>query len=287
MRKNFLNISGKIESIELAALEEIANIAASEDIPFFLVGAKARDLIFFKGHNINTNRATLDIDVGVKVPDWIQYNKLKERLVCTGEFKEDKEFLRLIFQNKLKVDLVPFGPIADKSGKIRWPHDDEIIMLIIGFEEAFAHSQTLRLRDNPILEIKAVTLAGLAVIKIISWDDRYPNRKKDAIDLAFIMRHYTAAGNIERIYNEHPDLLDLESSDFVDTGVRLLGRDIAKILTPDIKDRVLEILDKETINQEKSKLIIDMYTSNVFIEPDFNRLLGLLNELKRGILERL
>jgi len=185
MRKNYLDISGKIESNELAALEGIANIAASEDIPFFLVGAMARDLILAKGHNIKNYRATLDIDIGVRVPNWTQYNKLKEGLVRTGEFKEDKEFQRLRFQKTLEIDLIPFGPIAEKSGKIRWPHDDEIVMQIIGFEEAFENSQTLRLRENPVLEIKAVTLAGLAFMKIISWNDRYPDRKKDAYDLAF------------------------------------------------------------------------------------------------------
>ncbi len=285
MRKNFLNISGKIESNILAALEGIAYIADSEDIPFFLVGAMARDLILAKGHNIRPYRATLDIDVGVRIPGWIQYSKLKEGLVRTGEFKEAKEFQRLIFQNSLKVDLIPFGPIADKSGNIRWPHDDEIVMHIIGFEEAFVNSQLLRLRDDPILEIKAVTLAGLAVMKIISWNDVYPNRKKDASDLTLIMRHYTDAGNTDRIINEHSDLLDLENFDYFDAGVRLLGRDIATILTPDIKDRLLEILDRETQKQEKSNLVVDMYTSNIFIEADFNRLLGLLEELKRGILE--
>ncbi|MCD6517603.1 MAG: hypothetical protein J7L72_09365 [Candidatus Aminicenantes bacterium] len=61
MRKNYLDISEKIESNKLAALEGIAHIAASEEIPFFLVGALARDLILAKGHNIRTYRATLDI----------------------------------------------------------------------------------------------------------------------------------------------------------------------------------------------------------------------------------
>jgi len=287
MRKNYLDISGKIESNKLAALEGIANIAASEDIPFFLVGAMARDLIIAKGHNIRTYRATLDIDIGVRVPNWTQYNKLKDGLIRTGEFKEAKEFQRLIFQNTLNVDLIPFGPIADKSGNIKWPHDNEIEMQISGFEEAFENSQTLRLRDNPILEIKAVTLAGLAVMKIISWSDVYPHRKKDAYDLALIMRHYADAGNRERIFDEHSDLLDSENSDYIDLGVRLLGRDIGQILTQDIKDKVLDILDKETGHQEEYRLVADMFGSKVFIGADFNRLFSLLEELKKGIIEGL
>jgi predicted nucleotidyltransferase len=285
MRKNYLDISGKIEGKELAALEGIAHIAASEDIPFFLVGAMARDWILAKGHNIRTYRATLDIDIGVRVLNWTQYIKLKEGLIRTGEFKEAKEFQKLIFKHSLKIDLIPFGPIADKSGNIRWPHDDEIVMQVIGFEEAFENSQTLRLRDNPILEIKIVTLAGLAVMKIISWGDVYPHRKKDAYDLALIMRYYTDAGNRERIFDEHSDLLNSENSDYIDLGVRLLGRDVAQILTPDIKDKVLDILDKETGRQEEYSLIVDILGSKVFIGANFNRLLGLLKELKRGILE--
>ena len=287
MRKSFLNISGKIESIRLAALEGIANIADSEDIPFFIVGATARDLILAKGHNIRPFRATLDIDIGVRVQDWSQYKKLKEGLVGTGEFKEAIEFQRLIFHDRLDVDLIPFGPIADKMGNIRWPPDEEIVMHIIGFEEAFANSQILRLRDDPILEINVVTLAGLAVMKIISWKDGYPNRRKDASDLALIMGNYTDAGNVERFFNEHSDLVDSEDFDYVNPGVRLLGRDIATILSADHKNRVLEILDKETGKQERHKLVEDMLISNVLLEVDFDSLLGLLEEVKKGILERL
>jgi len=287
MKKNFLNISGKIESLRLAAIEEIANIAHSEDIPFFIVGATARDLILAKGHNIRPFRATLDIDIGVRVPDWSQYNKLKEGLVETGEFKETKEYQRLIFQDRLNIDLIPFGPIAGKMGNIKWPPDEEIVMHIIGFEEAFANSQTLRLRDDPIIEIKVVTLAGLAVMKIVSWNDGYSNRRKDASDLALIMGNYTDAGNAERIFNEHSDLLDSEDFDYVNAGARLLGRDIATILSSDLKDRVLEVLDKETGKEDGFKLIEDMLISNTLIDADFDNLLGLLEEVKKGILERL
>ncbi len=287
MRKNFLNISGKIESIRLAALEGIANIADSEDIPFFIVGATARDLILAKGHNIRPFRATLDIDIGVRVQDWSHYKKLKEGLVGTGEFKEAKEFQRLIFHDRLDVDLIPFGPIADKMGNIKWPPDEEIVMHIIGFEEAFANSQILRLRDDPILEINVVTLAGLAVMKIISWKDGYPNRRKDASDLALIMGNYTDAGNAERFFNEHSDLVDSEDFDYVNAGVRLLGRDIATILSADLKERVLEILDKETGMQKRHKLVEDMLISKTLVAVDFDGLLDLLEELKKGILERL
>lgn len=102
MTKNYLNISGKIESDRLAAFEIMTKVADSEDIPFFLVGAAARDIILGKVYSINSLRATLDLDIGVRVSSWIQYNKLKEGLVYTAEFEEDREFQRMIFHNRIK-----------------------------------------------------------------------------------------------------------------------------------------------------------------------------------------
>jgi predicted nucleotidyltransferase len=285
MRKNFLNISEKIESNRLAALEEIANIANAEDIPFFIVGAAARDLILADGYNIRPFRATLNIDIGVRVSDWSQYKRLKESLTGTGKFRAAKEFQRLKFLDRLVVDLIPFGSIADKTGYIKWPPNGEIVMHIIGFEEAFANSQILRVCNDPVLEINIVTLASLTVMKIISWNDGYPNRRKDASDIAIIMSSYTDAGNIERIFNEHPDLLDSNDFDYVRSGSRLLGRDIVKILSADIKETVLEIIERETEKQDRYKLIEDMLLSNILLDVDFNTLLGLMEEVKKGILE--
>jgi len=160
-------------------------------------------------------------------------------------------------------------------------------MHIIGFEEAFTNSQTVRLRDDPIFDINVVTLAGLAVMKMVSWNDGYPNRRKDAGDLALIMSKYLDAGNSERIYNEHPDLLEPEDFDYVIAGARLLGRDMATILASDLKDKVLEVLDKETEKKDRYKLIEDMLMSNSLVDANFESLLGLLEEVKKGILERL
>jgi len=250
-----------------------------------MIGAAARDLILTNGHNIPTIRATLDIDFGVQVPSWDEYLKLKQGLVKTGEFTEADDVQRLMFQNSLRIDLIPFGPIADKTHTIKWPPDQEIMMSILGFEEAFRHSQTIRLSSNPNLDIKIVTLAGLAAMKIISWKDRYPERDRDAIDLALIIRNYTEAGNFERIFNEASDLADSEDFDSVTVGARLLGRDIAVVLSTDAMAVVLEILNNETGKQDRYRLIEDMMRSDVLISDDFEDVLRWLEEVKTGILE--
>jgi len=49
---------------------------------------------------------------------------------------------------------------------------------------------------------------SLGAMKIIFWRDKYPERNRDASDLALIIYHYIDAGNIERIYSELSDLLE-------------------------------------------------------------------------------
>ena len=285
MKGNLLDLSGKIDKVRLLAFENVLRVADSLGIPFFIIGAAARDLILMNGHNIPTIRATLDIDFGVQVPSWDQYLKLKQGLVETGEFTETEDVQRMVFHSSLRIDLIPFGSIADKTSTIKWPPSQEIVMSVLGFEESFRHSQTIRLSSNPKLDIKTVTLAGLAAMKIISWKDRYPERDRDASDLALIIRNYTDAGNVERIFGEALDLVDSEDFDYVSVGARLLGRDIAVILSTDAKAVVLEILNNETGKQDRYRLLEDMMRSDVLISNDFEDVLRWLEEVKTGILE--
>lgn len=109
MKRNLLDLSGKIDRVRLLAFEKVSKVANSLGVPFFIIGAAARDLILTNGHNIPTIRATLDIDFGVQVPNWDEYLKLKQGLVETGEFTETKDVQRMMFHSSLRIDLIPFG----------------------------------------------------------------------------------------------------------------------------------------------------------------------------------
>lgn len=283
MKKNLIDLSGKIDNQRLEAIETISRIAFSLKIPFFIIGASARDMLL-AGHNIPIYRATLDIDIGIKVPNWEKFNKLKKGLVETERFTSTREEQKLKHKDHIEIDIIPFGAISDENHNINWP-SQETVMNVLGFEETFTHAQIVRLRSKPVLDVKLVTLSGLSVMKIFSWKDKYPERKKDATDLFIIIRHYTDAGNFERIPDEMPDLLDSDDFDYVRAGARLLGRDIAKVLNPATKKEVLDILEKETGEQDRYELIEDMMRSDIGKISDFDSILSLLMELKTGILE--
>jgi len=287
MKENLLDLSGKIDNLTIEIFHCIAHVADSLNIPFFVIGAAARDIILQYGYGILTTRATVDIDFGVQVSDWEHYKQLRDGLISTGEFTSDKKKAqRILFEKNFPVDIIPFGAIANLDNSVSWPPDHEVEMSTLGFEESYCHSLTVRLRSDPILDVQFSSLPGLALMKIISWHDRYPERKRDAKDLIFLMRNYLDTGNEERLYNEEADLLEEENFDYLRASARLLGRDIAAILNPKTAKIILEILDRETGKQDRYRLIEDMRDISGGVNNNFEENLQLLEELKSGILEK-
>ena len=284
MTSILFNLSGKIEKPIVDALYFLKRIADSFGIPFFVIGAFSRDLILKHGYGIEPRRKTGDIDVGVEVANWEQFEKLKESLIATSQFSltPDKQRLRC---GTILIDILPFGPITDEDKKISWPPEHELIMSMVGFEEAYEHSVTVRLGSDPELDIKLASLPGLAIMKLISWKEKYPNRKRDADDLLLIMNKYEEAGNSERLYEEDLPLLQEEGFDIKLAGIRLLGRDMARISNPATFRIIKGILDAATEEMGQYKLITDMIRETGISDTRFDEILLQLEKLKQGIVE--
>jgi len=284
MTNILFNLSGKIEKPLVDALYLLKGIADSFGIPFFVVGAFSKDLILKHGYGIEPRRKTGDIDLGVEVANWEQFEKLKESLIATGQFSPapDKQRLRC---GTILIDILPFGPITKNDKRISWPPEHEIIMSMVGFEEAYEYSITSRLSSDPELDIKFASLPGLAIMKLISWNEKYPNRKRDAEDLLFIMNKYEEAGNSERLYEEDLPLLQGEKFDTTLAGARLLGRDMAIISAPRTVQIVKGILDAETEELSQYKLAIDMIREAGMAETRFDGVLAQLTKLRQGFVE--
>jgi predicted nucleotidyltransferase len=238
MTSILFNLSGKIEKPVVDALYLLKRVAHSLDIPLFAIGAFARDLILKHGYGIEPRRKTGDIDLGVAVANWGQFQTLFDSLISTSQFSRTSETQRLRCGPVL-IDILPFGSIAGEDKKISWPPAHEIIMSMVGFEEAYEYSLTFRLSSDPELDFKLASLPGLAIMKLISWNEKYPNRKRDAEDLLLIMNKYEEAGNTERLYEEELSLLQEENFDTKLAGTRLLGRDMAKMKGSGVRSTLL------------------------------------------------
>ena len=159
------------------------------------------------------------------------------------------------------LDIVPFGGISDSDNAISWPPEYGTRMSTIGFMDVFNNSIICRLNDDPILDIGIASLPGLVLLKLLSWHEKFPERQKDAQDLIFMIRKYKFPGIIDRLYEETGEesgLLIEEDFDHDRACARLLGRDMARISSPETAKEILKILDSEIQSEGQYRLVAQM-----------------------------
>ena len=202
-------------------------------------------------------------------------------MLADSKFTKDKENQRYIY-NGILIDIVPFGDISDENKTVKWPPEHEIILSTLGFDEAYKFSVLFKLSSDPLLEVRVSTIPGLAIMKLISWDEKYPDRTKDAEDLLFIMEKYVDVIDQNDLYDKEATLLKEEGFDNQIACIRLLGRDMAKTSNTDTLNKIKEILSSETDEQSQYRLIPNMVNAH----NNFEKVLFLLSKLKEGILEK-
>ena len=277
-------MSGKIEEPTVSIYEITSEVADTLNISFFVVGASARDLILKFAYGIYPIRATIDIDIGVQLAVWDDFHKLSNALIETGRFTKSEEAQRFLFNN-IPVDIIPFGSIAAYSNQISWPPESEFSMNVSGYSEAYDNSIIVRLRSSPVLDIRVASLAGLIMLKLISFYDRSAGSGRDAKDIFFIIENYLYAGNEDRLFEENQDVIDEDNFSLSLAGARLLGRDIAKITNAETKKLVLQIINNETNANSQFRLVSQATEYSTDLDNFFERRLNQLNYLSRGLME--
>ncbi|KGO32823.1 hypothetical protein JT06_18180 [Desulfobulbus sp. Tol-SR] len=259
-------------------------MAEELNIPFFVVGAFARDLIFEHIHRIPAPRTTLDIDIGVEVASWEEFEKLTSELLNRRHFTARPLPHRFVNETMgIIVDIVPFGEISGEANQISWPPDHGTIMSMVGFEEAYRSALQVLIDSEPSLEILVPSIPALALLKIISWDDAYPRRQRDAHDLLFILENYEETGIEAAPYDSHVALLTEEEFDSRLAAVRLLGRDMALLSGSEAIQKVIEILTREIDEENSYRMLSDMVNGATRQGIRFNTALQLLEKLLQGI----
>lgn len=280
------DISGKIDAENLSILRNLNAVAEDLGVRYFLVGAFARDVLFTHIHGIQTPRATRDIDICIEVASWDEFRRFSSELVERGFLSATKISHRFTAKKfAAGVDIVPYGEIGDGAKRISWPPGHEVIMSILGFEEAYQSALTVRFSNEPPLEIPIPSVPALAFLKIISWDDAYPQRSRDAQDLLFILENCDATGIETELYGSHTALLTEEEFDLRLASVRMLGRDMARIAGPETVKKVEEVLTRETDESQEFRMVSDMVRGNPFHGSMFESSLLLMKKLLQGVQE--
>ena len=229
---------------DIALFSLINKTTVDNDCSYFLIGAKARDVLlnyFDKKVNL---RKTLDTDIAVCCRNWQDFYKIKTAFVNSGDFTADEKFEHRIISRKYGwLDILPFGDIKEQNSNIKWPPDYDIEFSLIGFEDTFKHAIDITIRD---ITVKVTSPLGLVLLKLFAWVGR--KAQKDAGDFAYIIANYFDLGNENRLYEENKDLLN-ETFDYTLSGCRLLGRDL-KDLSIETCYRLKSFFDSDDLTNE-------------------------------------
>lgn len=279
MTNTLLNIAGKIDADTVSIYRTVKQAAVKLEMPFVVVGASARDLVLHHYYGAKIQRATIDIDFGVQVPNWTAFKTLKQKLI-EENFKETTSQHRMLSPQGMPVDIIPFGPLQDGDANISWPPRGEEIMNVLGFQEACDHPVIVRIQYEPSIDIPVAAPQGMALLKFIAWINRGAgNRIKDAKDLCYLLSAYEEIPAISEGMYEDEKLMAAYDWDNRLAGAYLLGKDARKIASEKTW-KVIQSLFAEEIGSLRSDRLVEEMCANP--ERDFKRNSDLLAAFMRG-----
>ncbi len=238
-----LNLTGQLDAETVNTLSDVNEVATQLNIPYIIVGATARDLILHHGYGAAIQRATSDIDFAVQVDSWDTFEMVKREL-CTRNFTETPMQHRLTNSTGKPIDILPFGPQVQNNSTIAWPPNGNIVMNVLGFQEACDNAQSIVIRETPYLACPVVTPEGFAILKLIAWQDRpKPERLRDASDVGYLFSVFRRLDTfIEKLYSDN-NIGDLERYEW-DTDLAvcfLLGKNCKTIASDQTKAQILKL----------------------------------------------
>lgn len=255
---------------DIALFKLINEITLINNCPYFLIGAKARDILLENFGKHEAQRATLDTDIAICCKSWEGFYKIKNAFINKGEFVADSKHEHRILSNKYgHLDILPFGDIKQESPNLKWPPEYDIEFSLIGFDDAYNNTIEIVIGE---VTVKLVSPLGFALLKLFAWISR--KAKKDVSDLINIISNYLDFGNQDRLDGEHADLLLEEHFDYVLSGCRLLGRDL-KGFSLETQNRLREFFD--------NKILMDnLAISITHPQIDYDLAVSMLEMIKKG-----
>lgn len=244
MTSTLLNLAGKIDRQTVTAIKAVCSAINKLNIPYVIVGATARDLVLHYGHGAKIERATHDIDFAIEVPNWAAFDTLKETL-CEQGFKTNKAHHRLISPSGTVIDILPFGGIADRKASLIWPPAGDVTMSVLGFQEACDTAQRVRIQDKPQFDIPVATPIGMVLLKFIAWTDRPQDlRKKDALDIAYLLSTYEAIQKVtDTLYNDNnTKIMEKYGWDITQSAAYLMGQHARNIAHANTRNEISKLV---------------------------------------------
>lgn len=149
-------------------------------------------------------------------------------------------------------------------------------MSVTGFNEAFKHALDVKIANNPNLNIKVASPAGMLLLKLISWLEReHSVRRKDAMDIFYLTRHYSKIPDIaDSLYED--DFMDAQNYDEHKASTMKLATDACSIANVE----VLSFINEKLFNIESKvdNLVLDISRAVQIEYSDAENLLSIISE---------
>jgi len=217
-----------MEAETTEALRILARVLTRERRKFVLIGATVPQIVLdLRETSGPGSRETRDVDAVAEVDSWEDFNRLREHLVREG-FRPGRVAHELWFNDKVRIDLIPFGPGLIKDNKIVWP--DGYTMNVSGLAEALECSRDQEVA--PDLTLPVVTIPGLVLMKVVAYMDRPEERARDVVDMLYCFERYEATGESSRRFDCTGTQVDGEEITFELAGAFLIGMDVAVLAKP-------------------------------------------------------
>jgi predicted nucleotidyltransferase len=264
-------------------MREVDTVAKDLCLPYFLVGAMARDVLLGHVFGLNPGRATRDVDVAFALAGWEQFRQLQDRLISGGRFVAVRDVVhRLLFRldggdQRCLVDLIPFGGVEHLVHTIAWPPDMQVIMHVAGYGDALQTVLLVQVEQG--LLVRVASLPGLAMLKLFAWQEQGLEDARDATDLVTLCRHYAEAGNLDRLYDEAMSTLQAVGFDVELAGAWLLGKDTATTASQQTRGQLTALLSDTRASE---RLVNDMAKALRLREDAVTYVEQLLAQFNRG-----
>jgi predicted nucleotidyltransferase len=93
------------------------------NLPYFIVGATARDILLTHVFGLATGLATRDLDIGIAVRDWDEFEEVIAKLVEVADFVRDTRIVHRLHKDEYPLDIVPFKGVESPEHTIAWPSE--------------------------------------------------------------------------------------------------------------------------------------------------------------------
>lgn len=248
------------------------------NIPYYLVGVSAVALNLLKD-GIKPSRGTKDIDFAIMISTMEQFEEVVAELEKAGFNKVKAPWTLYHAEYNTAIDMLPFGQIEENDTENFNERYTDLHLL--GFKEVMQHAIPIAIEEK---FAQIPPLHGMLILKLIAWNDRPEERDNDLKDILLIIKEYFDL-NSDEIYDHHFDTFP-EEFDKIKVAARVLGRKAAEIViaSDKVKNRVLEVLNNNTVNLENSPIAERWAKENNWT---IAYAVSILEHIKLGITEKI